>query len=162
MSKYAYKTEITKFGELKVHFPTLDFTNFTKFDAAKQSARDIAKASLLSHLQFYINQRREIPTADDYPFVAERIELDWQTALRIQLSNFVIKNTKYKSIDDLIERYADQYDQMWSSGALSDLGIRNLFDTSTELDFTDYFTFVMDFGMEVDFKEVKLEFKDND
>ena len=36
MSEYAYKTEITKFGELKVHFPTLNFTNVTKFDAAKQ------------------------------------------------------------------------------------------------------------------------------
>jgi hypothetical protein len=162
MIKYAYKTEITKFGELKVHIPTLDFTNFTKFDAAKQSARDIAKASLLSHLQFYINQRREIPTTDDYPFVAERIELDWQTNIRVRLSNWFIKNSRLKSVDEIDEEYSERSQMEICRGSLSTEKIQHLFLLDKELNMVDVMELTYAFYIDVVFHEVKLEFKDND
>lgn len=166
MSKYAYKTDITKSGELKVHFPTLNFTNFAKFDAAKQSARDIAKTTLLSCLQHYINQRREIPTTDDYPFVAERIELDWQTSIRVRLSNWFIKDARYSSIKEIDRGHLDRCGLVWAldraGGGLMELNIPQLFNLKAELKVTDLVILAYDFGIEIDFKEVKLEFKDND
>lgn len=162
MSKYAYKTEITKFGELKVHFPTLDFTKVTKFDAAKQSARDIAKAYLPSCLQLYIDQRREIPTIDDYPFVAERIELDWQTNIRVRLSNWFIKNTSLRTFEDIDEEYSDRYMTDTCYGILSLERINNLFILEKDLSMTDVMEIVDAFRIDVVFHEVKLEFKDQD
>lgn len=162
MSKYAYKTEITKFGELKVHFPTLNFTNFTKFDAAKQSARDIAKTTLLSWLQTCIDQRKEIPTVDDYPFVAERIELDWQTKIRVQLSNWFIKNSRLNGFDEIDKRYRYLVDREISDGILSKADIFGFFNLKTDLDLVGLVSLAYDFKINMTFKEVKLEFKDND
>lgn len=162
MSEYAYKAEITKFGELKVHFPTLNFTNVTKFDAAKQSARDVAKTALLTWLQTCIDQRKEIPTVDDYPFVAERIELDWQTKIRVQLSNWFIKNTKCKSIQDIDDEYTERSQMEICRGSLSTEKIQHLFLLDKELNVADVMELVYAFYIDVVFFTAKLEFTDND
>lgn len=162
MSEYAYKAEVTKFGELKVHFPTLGYAQHSKFDAAKQSARDVAKASLLSYLQLYINQRREIPTVDNYPFVAERIELDWQTKIRVQLSNWFIKNTKCRSIQDIDDEYSERSQMEICRGSLSTEKIQNLFLLDKELNVADVMELAHAFYIDVVFFTAKLEFKDSD
>lgn len=160
--KYPYKTKIAEHGKILITFVDFESAKVAKLDFGKTSVPELARQALMGEIQERINNRQEIPIPKPYPFVAEEIELDWQTVIRIQLSNWFVKDGRYSSIQEIDEQYTELCEIGSALGTLTKFGIPQLFNLKAELDITDLVMLAYDFSIDIDFKEVKLEFKDND
>ncbi len=162
--KYPYKTKIAEHGKILITFVDFESAKVAKLDFGKTSVPELARQALMDEIQERINNRQEIPIPKPYPFVAEEVELDWQTVIRIQLSNWFLKDARYSSIKEIDQGHLEQCGIGWAlsraSGALTEFNILHLFNLKAELNVTDLVILAYDFGIEIDFKEVKLEFKD--
>lgn len=162
MYKYPYKTKIAEHGKVLINLVDFECAKVTKLDFGKSTMSDLAKQCFMEEIQERINNRQEIPIPKSYPFVAEEIELDWKTVLRIQLSNWIIKNSRLDSFDAIYKQYEYMVDRRISTGVLSKGDIFGFFNTKVDLDVVGLLMLAYDFEINIDFKEVKLEFKDND
>jgi len=158
--KYPYKTKIAEHGKILITFVDFESAKVAKLDFGKTSVPELARQALMSEIQERINNRQEIPIPKLYPFVAEEIELDWQTVIRIQLSNWFVKNTKHSDVDSIVNEYEQKAVSGYTSGTLSTNDICGFFNIKIDLDVTGMLMLVYDFGISLEFKEVKLEFKD--
>ena len=162
--KYPYKTKIAEHGKILITFVDFESAKVAKLDFGKTSVPELARQALMSEIQERINNRQEIPIPKPYPFVAEEIELDWQTVIRIQLSNWFLKDAGYFSIEEIDRMRLEKCGVVWAlgrtGGSLIDFNIPQLFNLKAELNVTDLVMLAYDFSIDIDFKEVKLEFKD--
>lgn len=162
--KYPYKVKIAEHGRALITLVDFDCAKLVKLDFGKVAVSDLAKQVLLDEIQERINNRQEIPIPKPYPFVAEETELDWQTVIRIQLSNWFVKDGRYSNIKEIDRMHLEHCGIGWAlgraSGAFTEFNIPRLFNLKAELNVTDLVVLAYDFGIEIDFKEVKLEFKD--
>lgn len=158
--KYPYKTKIAEHGKILITFVDFESAKVAKLDFGKTSVPELARQALMDEIQERINNRQEIPIPKPYPFVAEEIELDWQTVIRIQLSNWFVKDGRYSSIQEIDKLYTELWEIGSALGTLTKFSIPQLFNLKAELDITDLVMLAYDFSIDIDFKEVKLEFKD--
>lgn len=158
--KYPYKTKIAEHGKVLISLIDFECAKVTKLDFGKSTVSDLAKQCFMEEIQERINNRQEIPVPKPYPFVAEYIELDWKTVLRIQLSNWIIKNSRLDSFDAIYKRYEYMVDRRISTGVLSKDDIFGFFNTKIDLDVVGLLMLAYDFEINIDFKEVKLELRD--
>lgn len=162
--KYPYKAKIAEHGKVLITLPDFSHAQVVKLDFGKSTIADLAKHVLMEEIQKRINEREEIPEPKPYDFVAEEIELDWQTVIRIQLSNWFIKDGRYSSIEEINRGHLDLCGIVWSLGRASggwiEFNIPKLFNLKADLNITDLVMLAYDFAIDIDFKEVKLEFKD--
>ena len=162
MYKYPYKTKIAEHGKVLINLVDFECAKVTKLDFGKSTVSDLAKQCFMEEIQERINNRQEIPIPKSYPFVAEEIELDWKTVLRIQLSNWFIKNSRLKSVDEIDEEYSERSLMEMCRGSLSTEKIQHLFLLDKELNMVDVMELAYAFYIDIVFHAVKLEFKDND
>lgn len=160
--KYPYKTKIAEHGKILITFVDFESAKVAKLDFGKTSVPELARQALMSEIQERINNRQEIPIPKPYPFVAEYIELDWQTDIRVRLSNWFIKNSRLKSVDEIDEEYSERSLMEMCRGSLSTEKIQNLFLLDKELNMVDVMELAYAFYIDIAFHAVKLEFKDND
>lgn len=162
MIKYTVNVSFDVVDDVKVahiEMPELN-VKWTEDVVTPYSTRTYEKSDLLDLLKCVI--AKKIKRRESIPLPASEegnVVLDWQTELRVRLSNFFIE--KYKedlySIEDIVEDYSKSSDDGLRNGSLTDSDIREIFTVWEELDIIKVVKLMDVFCIKVKINELRLE-----